>query len=47
MFKNNIEVVKHLPNGVKLSIHNVSDKQDDWLHNKLNEAAGKFTTLSV
>jgi hypothetical protein len=45
--KNNLEIVEHLPYEVELSIHDVSDQNDDWLHNELNEAAGKLATFTI
>jgi hypothetical protein len=45
--KSNLELVKHLPNNFKVSIHNISNKDNDWLHDKLNEATRKLTTLTI
>jgi hypothetical protein len=45
--KGDLEVVEHLPYSVELAVHDVADEHDDWLHDKLNEAAGKLTTSAV
>jgi hypothetical protein len=45
--KDNLEVVEHLPDEVKLAVHNVADQNDDWLHDELNEAAGKLATCTI
>lgn len=42
-----LELLEHLPDSVKVSIHNIADKSDNWLHNKLNEAARKFGTGTI
>ena len=42
-----MEVVKHLPDSVELTVHNVADKHDDWLHDELDEAAGELAAIAV
>lgn len=42
-----LELLEHLPDSVKISIHNIADKSDNWFHNKLNEAARKFSTGTI
>ena len=44
--KSDLEVFKHLPNGVELTIHYVSDQNDDRLHDKLDEATRKLSSVS-
>jgi hypothetical protein len=38
---------EHLPDEVKLSIHNITDKSNDWLHDELNETTGELTTFII
>jgi hypothetical protein len=42
-----LEVVEHLPDEVELTVHNVTDQDNDWLHDELNEAAGKLATIAI
>ena len=45
--QSNLELFKHFPDNVEVTIHNVFDKNNDWLHDELNEAAGKLTTCTI
>ena len=47
--EDNVEGLKHLPDGVEVTVHNVSAELDDWSHNELDEASleGLATSLGV
>jgi hypothetical protein len=45
--ESDVEVVKHLPYSVELSIHDVTDKHDDGLHDELDKATGELTAISI
>ena len=42
-----MELVKHFPDNIEVSVHDVFDENNDWLHDELNEAAGKLTTCTI
>jgi hypothetical protein len=42
-----LKCLEHLPDEVELTIHDVTDKSNDGLHDELNEAAGKLATIAI
>jgi hypothetical protein len=45
--KDDLELIQHLPDSVKVTIHNIADEGNDWLHDELDEASWEFTTAAV
>jgi len=43
----NVELFKHLPDLVELTVHASTDEVDKGLHDELDEAAGKFATIII